>query len=575
TDQGRSQVAHGQLRETIARLKPEEVAWFDRNRALLISIGAELSREQRAGAALHVSVPANVAESASSAGGSYELRGEKERTAANVEAIQILTSKASWDEADREKLRRYTGWGGLSIKRVAKQLPSGMVPENKALIHEYYTPERVANAIAQTLLPYQTELAQSEGHIIALEPSAGIGRFVHAFDRAVWPQIKWTAIELSKVSASLLSALRPDITLVHAPFEQWVQDNKHLFGVFDLVVCNPPYGARGRYASVDRDKGYGETRAYAYQIRRAIDFLRPGGIGVFLIPSGFVSGTGPSLQALRERVLLRAHFMGAYRLPSETEDGKSLFPGALLVTDVVFLRSRGGSIPSVLEADRFILEGRYFAMTPQHVLGREVGQQGDDDEQERAPRWGYQVRGAFTGLPPLTERDQCRDCNVTPLKKSEKRKPVVLPEHAAHAAALAHRVNAYLSLLSRGDSASIAQAASAHPELHRDLSAWFAQPPEQRREDLKYAKSATELVTLSNVFASGSLIPELASPPQYEERYLDGVEDIPALAHWLWRQSRSLTIDEVVQKQNALGGNLSREAALTELHNAGWCEDPG
>ncbi|MBL9005280.1 MAG: hypothetical protein JNJ46_13585, partial [Myxococcales bacterium] len=108
TDQGRSQVAHGQLRDSIARLKPEEVAWFDRNRALLISIGAELSREQRAGAALHISVPANGVDSASSAGESYELRGEKERTNANVEAIQILTSKASWDEADREKLRRYT-----------------------------------------------------------------------------------------------------------------------------------------------------------------------------------------------------------------------------------------------------------------------------------------------------------------------------------------------------------------------------------------------------------------------------------------------------------------------------------
>ena len=48
---------------------------------------------------------------------------------------------------------------------------------------------------------------------------------------------------------------------------------------------------------------------------------------MFLIPSGFVSGTGPSLRALRERVLLRAHFMGAFRLPSETDEGKSLFPG--------------------------------------------------------------------------------------------------------------------------------------------------------------------------------------------------------------------------------------------------------
>ena len=71
-----------------------------------------------------------------------------------------------------------------------------------------------STVILPAAVRYQTELAQSEGHIIALEPSAGIGRFVHAFDRAVWPQIKWTVIELSKVSASLLAAVRPDIRVV-------------------------------------------------------------------------------------------------------------------------------------------------------------------------------------------------------------------------------------------------------------------------------------------------------------------------------------------------------------------------
>lgn len=576
SDRARAEIAHSQLRGAIERLRPaEEVAWFDRNRALLLSIGTAISGQQRELAGIEFSAR----ESPPTAGPlpleSYELRSEAERTAANIEAVQILTTKQTLDDADRAKLRRYTGWGGLSIKRAASALPPGWVPEKKALIHEYYTPELVANAIAQTLLPYQAELTNAEGVIRVLEPSAGIGRLVNAFSPSAWPQIKWTAIELSKVSASLLAAARPDITVVNSPLEQWVVENKHQFGTYDLVVSNPPYGVRGRYGSVDREKGYAETRAYAYQIRRGIDMLRPNGIGVFLIPSGFVSGTGPSLRALRERVLLRSHFMGAFRLPSETDEGKSLFPGALLVTDVVFLRSRGGSIAAVPDADQYILEGRYFAVTPEHVLGREVGREGDDDEQGRAPRWGYQVRGTFQGLPALEERDQCRDCTVTPQRRPEKRKRVELPEHAEHALALARRAAAYLELIARGDSEAMARAAAAHPELHQDLSAWFAQSPEQRREDLKFAKSEPDMATLNNIFAGGKLIAELASPPKYEERYPGSIDDLPTLAHWLWRRSRSLSIDDLVQKQQAMGGTVTTEEALTALRNAGWCEDPG
>lgn len=575
SDQARAALAHGQLRTAIERLKPEEVAWFDRNRALLLSIGTAISQQERTEAEIRFAEQVRPAQKGTSLPTSYELRSEAERTAANIEAVQILTSKQTLDDADRVKLRRYTGWGGLSIKRAASALPVGWVPEKKALIHEYYTPELVANAIAQTLLQYQPELTNAEGNIRVLEPSAGIGRFVNALDPILWPQLKWTAIELSKVSASLLAAIRPDISVVNTPFEGWVNENKHLFGTYDLVVSNPPYGARGRYASIDREKGYAETRAYAYQIRRGIDLLRPNGIGVFVIPSGFVSGTGPSLRALRERVLLRSHFMGAFRLPSETDDGKSLFPGALLVTDVVFLRSRGGSIGAVPDTDQYILDGRYFAVTPEHVLGREVGREGDDDEQGRAPRWGYQVRGAFQGLPRLEERDQCRDCAVTPQRRPEKRKRVELPEHAEHALALARRAAAYLELFARGDSEAVARASAAHPELHQDLTAWYAQSPEQRREDLKYAKSAPELATLANIFAGGKLIAELESPPKYEERYPGAVDDIPTLAHWLWRRSRSLALDELIQKQHDLGGTISGDDALVALRNAGWCEDPG
>jgi hypothetical protein len=85
-----------------------------------------------------------------------------------------------------------------------------------------------------------------------------------------------------------------------------------------------------------------ETRAFAYFMRRSLDLLVPGGIGVFLIPAGMMSGK--MSRALRERLLLRNHLLGAYRLPSQDPQGRDNVPGASVVMDLVMLRSRGGEL---------------------------------------------------------------------------------------------------------------------------------------------------------------------------------------------------------------------------------------
>lgn len=572
SDADRAHVAYTEVRSAIERSAPSELPWFDRNRNVLVAVASAISSHSRA----PVLPPAAVDTE------SWELRSEAERLSANIAAIKVLgpwlndpKSSKIFDDSERRIMRRYTGFGGVSIRRAAAELPTEWLPEKRGLIHEYYTPEKVANSIAESLLPFRVELAQQDGTIKALEPSAGIGRLIHAFDPQAWPNIKWTAIEYSRISSKLLAAIRPDVNVIGSSFEEFVVDNKHLFGTYDLVVSNPPYGIRGRQIVVDREQGYKETRAYAYQMRRGLDFLRPNGIGIFLIPSGFMTGTSPALRGLRERVLQRAHLMTAFRLPSETEDGKSLFPGALLVTDLVFLRSRGGEVKRVPEADRYILEGQFFKASPSNVLGREVGAEGDDDEQTRAPRFGYQVRGTFTSLPPIAERDNCRDCVVTPQKRYAAKKKVELPENVEHALALARRTAAYLSWIARGDGESSARASVAHAELHRDLTAWFAQPDEARREDLKFVKAEPELATLANVFTGGKLMSELEEPPKWVERYPGNVEDVPAHAHWLWRRGRSLTLEGLLREHKSSGGSKDAAGLMTALHNAGWCEDPG
>ena len=62
------------------------------------------------------------------------------RTTANLAALRVLAGlgvKAP-DAQQRLVLSQYSGWGGLSIKKVRDQLPAGLPePEDFGLIHEY------------------------------------------------------------------------------------------------------------------------------------------------------------------------------------------------------------------------------------------------------------------------------------------------------------------------------------------------------------------------------------------------------------------------------------------------------
>ena len=92
------------------------------------------------------------------------------------------------------------------------------------------------------------------GPLRALEPSAGIGRFVNALSLAGFEGVSWTAVEYSSVSAAILRALRPDVRVVEWSFERFVaEEEQALAGTLDLVVSNPPYGQRGSEAAIDPD----------------------------------------------------------------------------------------------------------------------------------------------------------------------------------------------------------------------------------------------------------------------------------------------------------------------------------
>jgi superfamily II DNA or RNA helicase len=560
-------------------------AFVDRNRPMLVMV-----IDQNLGPILARVQPAN---NPGDQGELAELWTPGKRTAANLAAMRLLATKAPGDlvEADRSVLRGYSGWGGLSIRSAAPQFPAGIpVPEERGLIHEYYTPTRVTREVARLVGPLVPELAGDEGVVHALEPSAGIGRFLHAFQGPAFADLRWHSCEWSELSGRLLAALFPSLDLHVGPFERWVREQGPAWtGRINILISNPPYGARGASLAEDPDRAYREKMAYHYFLRRGLDLLAPNGLGVFLVPAGFLTGKTAAFRTLREKVLKRHHLASAYRLPSMRPNGReAIFPGALLVTDLLFFRARGGELDAVDRADQGILEGRYFEENPRHILGREVGKDGGDDDQSAKPRYSYQVEGEFTRLPDLVERPLCSDCNIiafpTGRSAGAGRIGVTrqadgevshLPRDLASAVTLGLRVDRYLALVA-ADAAD--EPPMLWPELHEALAAWKGSygNPHAHIDLVKLARGGTTGAErfLSAFDRAGGLIEGLRHPPAaIEPRFTGQVDDVVAIAEHLYRSARSLTLPALFEYHRSLGGQLSEDAVRERALAGGWFLD--
>ena len=483
-----------------------------------------------------------------------------QRAKANLAAMRLVATRAHAEitDADRRALLRYSGWGGLSIDKYKAEFPEGWDPDAFGLVHEYYTPTRIARAIAGALCDFLPGLAARDGTIHALEPSAGIGRIILALDQATCahPPIRWTAIELSTVAARMLPLLFPSADVHAMSFEEWLhrqtarpdratpalQASPRDAGKIQLLVSNPPYGKRGISAKFDQSPEYAEREAFAYFLRRGLDLLAPFGIGVFLIPAGFLTGQSAPRRDLRDRVLRRHHLMGAFRLPSE------IFPGANLVTDLLFFRARGGELAEVDEADRFIHDGSYFDEFPGHILGKEEGRGAEDDDLDR-PKGRHRVTG-----------------DLTPL--------------LATAVILDHRVADYLAERAQGS----ARAVELWPELLQSLRD-FQRAPEVTDNALQNPWAWMELRALAeqdnpgaqsflNAFTkAGDLTDAITTRPTVEERFRGDPGDLLAQADFLYRSRRRITIDDLLTFHREQGGDLDRPALLARLFRADWCVD--
>nr|WP_276603081.1 Eco57I restriction-modification methylase domain-containing protein [Nannocystis pusilla] len=367
------------------------------------------------------------------------------------------------------------------------------------------------------------------------------------------------------------------------PFERWIrEEGRRQQGTFGLIVSNPPYGERGVMAREDPDEFYKEKRAFAYFMRRTLDLLVPGGVGVFLIPAGFMSGN--LNRGLREKLLRRHHLLGAFRLPSHDRKGRETVPGASVVMDVAFWRSRGGELTEVDEADEFILDGEYFEAHPHHILGEEDGSFAGDDEAGLAS-WRYKVTGDFRGLPPLTPRPVCTACVLTSIVpredvgtfqtvvREDEAIPADIDEALRPALELGRRVGRYLAALGADDAD---RAAQLWPELYAalgDFTAHFGNPWRSKplRELAEGARALVAAQQLLNAFEkSGGLVAALREAPAISPKFSGQPDDVVAQAEALFRQQRALNVAQLMRFHEQQGGSLTPEAALGALMAADW-----
>lgn len=534
-----------------------------------------------------------------------------ERTQANLDAMRLLPLPPSQlSDAQITTLTGYSGWGGLSIEKTLPELlrldPTIPRPDPVGLIHEYYTPTRVCDSIAglvRGILPTLPR-AVPEEKVIALEPSCGIGRFFASFRGVDFDALQWMGVEMSPLSAAIVQRIYPKHHVTQSAFEEWIVSHEtQVHGRVGLVVANPPYGVRGAYISTDTNRYYREDNSYLYFMRRCLDLLAKDGIGIFLVPAGWLTGRSAAKQKSRIQVLRRHHLAAAFRLPSQLPAGQgrkeALFPGAALVVDVLVFRARGGELPEVLPEDQFIVDARYFAQYPEHLLGEEEatrtedlavpGQASGDEDIQTATkqRYGYQVYGNFTGLPRFTERPLNSKVALLPLVAPSGRvrgslarqiKEIEgLPVHLQNAVRMGLRIDRYLVAL-RKDPASVK---GGWNELLRDLRVLESElggPPDHNNalRDLAEKQGITGAQRLLSVYENGSLIPEIAEEPKVVLRYT-GASDPISRADWRFRNFQDLTAVDVVEMEGLEANEATAESVMNRaLHvqalllNAGW-----
>jgi SNF2 family DNA or RNA helicase/predicted RNA methylase len=233
-----------------------------------------------------------------------------DRRRLNAAAAELVADKTTFDDRDREILRQYSGNGGCGDS-----------------LNEFYTDP----AIAKSIWDVAGRLGFESG--TCLEPSCGTGVFLHTAPAG----FKVTGIELDPTSASIATALHGDRhEIVNASMERFATQDMRQFNV---VVGNPPYGPRGMLAKDDKVE---LSKAEEYFIDTSLDKTLPGGLCVMVVPAGIMDSKNG--RSFRERILRKAEFLGAQRMPNTAFEAAHTD----VTADILYFRKRPDDVAGAL-----------------------------------------------------------------------------------------------------------------------------------------------------------------------------------------------------------------------------------
>ena len=225
------------------------------------------------------------------------------------------TSGRAFTKEDLAYINQFTGYGGLA--------KFGAV--GKGLLSEYFTPIEIVEKMVGLAYKY----GYNGGSV--LEPSCGIGRFLHYFS----PETKVDAFEINETSCTIAKLNFPTFDIQQQYFNQhFVERNgkpKSFTAAYNLVIGNPPYGDfKGKFTT--KEKQLTKAKRYEeYFITRGLDLLEQGGLLIYIIPSGFLDGKD---SAVKKNINAKSELLDAYRLP------KGVFKQTDVQTDIIVMRRK-------------------------------------------------------------------------------------------------------------------------------------------------------------------------------------------------------------------------------------------
>lgn len=198
------------------------------------------------------------------------------------------------EEITKEEIRR-----GIQLAVL-----QGMQKEAQA--HHQMTPDSIGILMGY----FVTKLIKDKQEITILDPAVGTGNLLYTVMNTLDIKVEASAVEIDDVLVRLAAVTAE---LLEQPVYFLIQDSLRplLIDPVDVVVSDLPIGY---YPDDDNGANYrlmpAEGHAYAHHlfIEQSLNHMKPGGLGVFVVPSGlFESEQSPQLHSfLKSHAIIRA-----------------------------------------------------------------------------------------------------------------------------------------------------------------------------------------------------------------------------------------------------------------------------